>query len=184
VKITPPPSAELSRLFAQYPDTDKVTLHSYDRVYNELFGSRRHTVKHLLEIGVWKGDSLRVWADWFVNAKIVGLDCEPVIVHHPRIDVWIGDVFWTEWLKGIVDVYSSFDVIIDDGPHTENAQLAAWNVLFPHLSPGGVYVIEDVQSLEVAHRIADSRGGKIIDLQALKGRFDDILIVWERGANI
>lgn len=39
-----------------------------------------------------------------------------------------------------------FDVIIDDGGHTMNQQIASLEVLWKTVKPGGLYVIEDLQT--------------------------------------
>lgn len=37
-----------------------------------------------------------------------------------------------------------FDIIIDDGSHVGRMQLEAFESLWPHLAPGGVYIVEDL----------------------------------------
>jgi len=39
--------------------------------------------------------------------------------------------------------YGKLDIIIDDGSHHGEHQLISFNTLFPLLSPGGFYIIED-----------------------------------------
>ena len=39
-----------------------------------------------------------------------------------------------------------FDIIIDDGSHKMNHQQISFDVLFPHLKSGGIYVIEDLHT--------------------------------------
>ena len=39
----------------------------------------------------------------------------------------------------------NFDVIIDDGSHKPSDQIKSFEILWPMLSDGGLYIIEDVQ---------------------------------------
>jgi len=39
-----------------------------------------------------------------------------------------------------------WDIIIDDGSHIPRHQLVSFSALFPFVRPGGVYVIEDIES--------------------------------------
>jgi hypothetical protein len=38
------------------------------------------------------------------------------------------------------------DLIVDDGSHVNGDQITTFKTLFPHLNPGGYYVIEDLQT--------------------------------------
>jgi len=70
-----------------------------------------------------------------------------------------------------------YDLITDDGPHSMASQSLPC-VTISLVRKGGVLVIEDVQSLEIASAmIARSPGSEILDLRYVKGRYDDILIV-------
>jgi cyclopropane fatty-acyl-phospholipid synthase-like methyltransferase len=42
-----------------------------------------------LEIGVFKGDSLRTWADYFLNADIIGIDINPNCTEHANKTITI-----------------------------------------------------------------------------------------------
>lgn len=48
----------------------------------------------------------------------------------------------TEVARGIGEL----DVIIDDGSHVSEDTITSFRTLFPLLKPGGVYVVEDVQT--------------------------------------
>ena len=68
----------------------------------------------------------------------------------------------------------TFDLIVDDGSHIEDHQVAAFHFLQEFVAPGGRYVIEDLQSDEIARRFHRS-GWEIVDLRSEKGRWDDII---------
>jgi hypothetical protein len=102
----------------------------------------------LLELGVHKGASLRFWRDYFENATIVGLDCNPV-----RIDDSTGTIHVYQGYQqdiGLLDRIAQeqapdgFDVIIDDCSHIGRfARISFWHLFQNHLKPGGLYAIED-----------------------------------------
>jgi len=101
----------------------------------------------LLEIGVSKGGSLKMWKGYFPNAKIVGVDIDHNCLQFAddRIKIYIGDQTDSS-LWDTVFKEQSFDIIIDDGGHHVHQQQIAFNLLFPRLNAGGVYVIEDLHT--------------------------------------
>ena len=46
------------------------------QLYEKYFEKLRDEKHNILEIGIDKGDSLRIWRDYFKNANICGLDIE------------------------------------------------------------------------------------------------------------
>ena len=53
--------------------TDKAYLHNFCNDYEKLL---RKDVKTLWEIGILDGASLRMWSEYYPNAKIIGYDIE------------------------------------------------------------------------------------------------------------
>ncbi len=100
---------------------------------------------NLLEIGIGNGGSLEMWKNYFKKGLIYGLDCRPECKEYEgdKIHVFIGDQADVGFLENTVkDV--CFDIIIDDGGHKMIEQLTSFNVLFPSLNNGGVYIVEDL----------------------------------------
>jgi hypothetical protein len=140
--------------------TDKSNLyHNYTEIYERYFRGNRKEIKSLLEIGVWHGESLVLWKNYFPNAKIVGVDIAPDCKQYEdaRAKVIIADatkqiqfpVYVYEWLTGC-DVFDKninppveFDIIIDDGSHHCAHVIATFELLFNHVKSGGWYVVED-----------------------------------------
>ena len=54
--------------------TDKNTTHSYLPIYKKLFSSKKYSAKNILEVGVAFGGGMKLWKDYFINAKIYGID--------------------------------------------------------------------------------------------------------------
>jgi predicted O-methyltransferase YrrM len=135
----------LERLFNEY-GSDKSSNHAYHVPYEILTAGFRETATSILEIGVYKGGSIRAWQEYFPSAKIVGIDCKPACSRYmPRGAVFeLGSQDDTEFLEGVAKRHGPFDMVIDDGSHRPAHQMVAFNTLMTHLKPGGLYVIEDV----------------------------------------
>lgn len=142
---------------ARYYGTDKSSQHhGYTHLYQIHFRGRRPAVRSLLEIGVggltsWKGfettaggQSLRMWRDYFPNAEIVGIDINEKHVRGRRIHFERGDQSDNAFLREVTRKYGPFDVVIDDGSHIGQHIQASFASLWEAVTPGGVYVVEDL----------------------------------------
>jgi hypothetical protein len=129
--------------------SDKSSLHyaelDYLRKYQELFAKWRDEPVNILEIGVRRGTSLRLWQGYFSRATIVGIDIDPSCKSHSgdRIVVEIGSQDDPVFLREVVNKYPP-TIIIDDGSHQAAHMVYTFEQLFPALAPGGVYVVEDL----------------------------------------
>lgn len=135
-----PSIVELARGYT----TDKGWFHQYLEVYDTLLGRHRETARGVLEIGVFQGESLKLWRDAFPFASVLGLDVDP-LWHGDgqRIDVVQGDAYTAETLSWVST--ARHDVIIDDGPHTLESMLFVARHYSRLLAPGGTLVIEDIE---------------------------------------
>jgi len=146
----------LDQLAAKYR-TDKGTVRpsadlapkSYTIPYFRYLERIRNEPLALLEIGVKRGSSLRMWEAFLPNAAIFGIDINPTCLDHatPRSRVFIGDQGDPNFLQSVVDAAGrKFDVIIDDGSHVMEHHQASLKFLWPHLRDGGWYAIEDLHT--------------------------------------
>ncbi|MEV4608678.1 class I SAM-dependent methyltransferase [Neorhizobium sp. LMR1-1-1.1] len=121
----------------------------YDREFSRLRGKR----PRILEIGVYRGASLRLWSRFFgPGSTIVGIDLNPACSksNNPdfNIHVEIGDQSDPDFLRMVVEKYGPFDLIIDDGSHVASHQIASFNELFmPGLKDNGIYFVEDLECM-------------------------------------
>lgn len=153
----------LHELIEKY-GSDK-NLSGYTNTYSSLFEDRRHDITSVLEIGLGTqdatvpstftgvkqhyphyqpGNSLRVWRDYFPNAKIYGVDiAEDCMFSEDRISTFLFDSSNEKscqmQLKNL-----TFDIIIDDGNHDPKYQMKTLKNLWSKLNIGGIYVIEDI----------------------------------------
>lgn len=101
----------------------------------------------MLEIGVQRGGSLRMWKKYFGGlSTVVGVDIDPSCkkFDEPSLPVRIGDQADTKFLADVVAEFGPFDLVIDDGSHNQGDVRATFHYLYPRLSLGGVYLVEDL----------------------------------------
>lgn len=158
--------------------TDKVTAHSYMRVYDKLLGHRRAEPLVIVEVGVLKGGSLALWRRLFHNAEITGVDIDEktpdvdgcTVVHGDSRDAgWVKDYFPPE----------SIDVLIDDGSHVLSSQVSTFWAFQRAMKKGGLYFIEDIYpfvGVRTLQGAAGIRPTELFDLREVKGRIDDVLL--------
>jgi SAM-dependent methyltransferase len=129
----------------EYYDTDKNEkyLNNYEKYFSHL---RDKDIK-LLELGVFKGGSLLLWADYFEKGVIAGVDINDVdVTQSERLHFFKGGQSDGPFINGIAEKLApeGFDIIIDDASHYGAFTKQSFNILFEKLlKPGGIYVIED-----------------------------------------
>ncbi len=127
--------------------TDK-TIHRYLPHYEQRFQEKRGEPITLIEIGVMKGGSLRMWRDYFADGQIFGIDVVPESQYtEDRIKCFLGPQEDRGFLRGVIDVTGPLDFIIDDGGHKAIQHVASFGALWEHVKPGGWYCIEDCFSI-------------------------------------
>jgi hypothetical protein len=137
---------ELCRIAARH-DTDKGV--DFTSVYHSLLSHVREAPLRLLEIGLYNGGSLRMWREYLPNATLHGMDVDRRTLAYeleiPGTKVRLVDQADARALRAFVDeLGGGYDVIVDDGGHTMEQQIVSFEVLFPHVVSGGIYVIEDL----------------------------------------
>jgi len=139
----------LKTIFDKY-DCDKNSyFHNYCRQYEDLFTpSFRQLPIRCLELGVYKGQSLKIWREVFKNAEcIVGVDIDQdsKMYESPfeNIFIQIGDATSEEFINQINQKFGPFDFIIDDASHRNDHVIKSFELLFPLLKDNGLYIVED-----------------------------------------
>ena len=129
--------------------TDKGREHSYIEYYEQWFEPRRHTPVQLLEIGVMTGASMLLWQQYFDDVMLAGIDLRegfnrPLPFQAEILAMWRWSVDSTDPAQ--VPALGQYDFIIDDGAHDAASQIATFKNYWPHVTPGGTYFIEDIES--------------------------------------
>ena len=147
-------------------------LSGYTKKYEELFESIRNEKFSMLEIGIGTikpgvnssmeatqiknykpGASLRSWKEYFSNAMIYGGDVQDdTQFEEERIKTFLFDSTNKEECDNTLG-NMTFKIIIDDGLHTADAQIATYNNLYKRVENGGIYVIEDINQGKIREYI-------------------------------
>lgn len=136
--------ASLHELGLKY-GADKATFHQYCDFYQQWLPDPAKFKGRLLEIGVMDGASLRMWAEYYPDAEIVGVDIydKSHLVLPANVTVYTMDVTDAEQM----DTLGTFDIIVDDGSHMTQDQIDSFEWLFKNqLSRSGRYIIEDLHT--------------------------------------
>lgn len=140
--------------------------HNYTKVYSALFSQIKLETLCVFECGLGTnnenysasmgpngkpGASLRVWRDYFPNAKIYGADIDKdVLFNEDRI--FTGYMDQTSPIS-IARFWKNHNIrpniIIDDGLHEYTAGICLYENSFERLEPGGIYIIEDIREEDV-----------------------------------
>jgi hypothetical protein len=133
------PSSELKVLFDQY-GSDKASKHNYHLIYGTVLNEKL-TIKNILEVGMGTnnldvvsnmgklgkpGASLRAFRDFCLNAEIYGADIDKsILFSEERITTFYVDQTDSKTFQHLKnELPELFDLIIDDGLHSPNANIA------------------------------------------------------------
>jgi hypothetical protein len=140
--------------------SDKASKHDYHLIYGAIL-SQPDQVGALLEIGLGSnnedvvsnmgslgrpGASLRAFRDFLPRARIVGADVDRrILFEEERIRTFFVDQTDLESIGALGQAAGAdFDLIIDDGLHSPNANLAVLLFALERLRRGGWLIVEDI----------------------------------------
>jgi SAM-dependent methyltransferase len=154
---------DLCRIMRRHGSDKGMGQHNYTTLYRTLFAPWRESRVRLLELGLGTnnptlassmgvtgrpGASLRGWAEFFPLGDIVGADIDREILFNQgriitfycdqRNAISIGEL-WANPLLG-----GEFDIVIEDGLHTFDANVSFFEGSLHKVRKGGYYVIEDI----------------------------------------
>jgi 23S rRNA U2552 (ribose-2'-O)-methylase RlmE/FtsJ len=120
--------------------------HDYAAIYDKYLSHRQ--IKTMLEIGIAKGASLKMWNEYFdykCQIHAIDIDDKMKFLDRNNLHIHIGDQKDIEFLeKDFRDI--EFDFIVDDGSHRMIDQQISFKILWDKLKSGGLYVIEDLHT--------------------------------------
>ena len=176
-------------------ETDKGSVHSYVDAYEQILKPYRETAMNVLEIGLFNGNSLRMWEQYFTNASVHGIDCDeqphggmadlrPMILsgkHNIHILDGTSEEQVDKEFAGV-----KFNVVWDDGSHLLETQLQTINIFKNRLAENGMIILKDIQDIDKDKWVFDLMSSafdvQVIDLRSVKGRYDDCLIIIKNKA--
>ena len=142
---------DLDRLAVKY-GTDKSSKgHNFTAIYEKYFSALRNEKINLLEIGIDQCCSAFLWDEYFPNAHLYFIDGVYQHVNKgnsllsERAKCFVCDQGKRDQLADFINKTGvEFDIIIDDGGHVSQLQITSFEMLFPHVKKGGMYIIEDL----------------------------------------
>jgi hypothetical protein len=130
-------------------NTDKNSRHNYTAYYDIVMKPYLSDTISIMEVGVRKGGSLKMWRELFnFDSQVWGIDISDFTPQFPKdahMKVLIGSSTNSEDAERMSATLKNtrFDIIIDDGDHNDWSQKLTFDLLGPLLKETGVYIIED-----------------------------------------
>ena len=144
--------------------TDKMD-HGFLPFYEKVLNPFRTNARRVLEIGIDKGCSLYMWAEYFPQAIIEGWDLKEFnpgtfgdgvatfVVNQSNRDSM------QSCLTNLgISPGRGYDIIIDDGSHRMWDQQITLGFLWKVLNPGGIFIVEDLHT-SLPHNPCEWAGG-------------------------
>ena len=187
-------AAELKEIFDSY-GCDKSRNHDYHYVYGAVLKSLG-PISSMLEIGlgttntdvvsnmgkIWvPGNSLRAFREYLPETTIYGADVDNrILFEEERIKTYFVDQTDMSTITALSEkLPGKLDLIIDDGLHAPNANLAILIFALDKLKPGGWLVIEDISEeatpiwkvvssllpTQYASHLIEAKGGMVFAVQ-------------------
>lgn len=140
-------TGDLLDIYADHEGSIIHKWHHYIPIYDRYFSKYRGTKVRFLEIGVYKGGSLAMWRKYLgPDAIIYGIDIDESCRVYDGLhgNVRIGSQDDPKFLESVINEMGGVDLILDDGSHRMWHIKKSLEILFPMLSMGGAYMIEDL----------------------------------------
>lgn len=180
------------------PVTDKVTHHAYQTMYGQFLlpYSTKFPRMKLLEIGLGchivygPGASVKLWKKLFPLVDLWEAEYNAECVEQKKkdgtlsnINVLVGDqsdpVVLNRWIE---TSGGEFDVIIDDGGHSNCQIWTTYEKLWPTVKSGGLYFIEDMHAgMKPNYRVSTQTcdGTNLTVSEEIKKMIDNL--IYHRG---
>jgi hypothetical protein len=151
----------LEALFTRY-GTDKAE-HDHDYLYASILRNRGFAL-NVLEIGIGElgekpGASLRAFREFLRAANIYGADIKRrILFQESRIKTFFVNQTILESFSAISEDSEccEFDLIIDDGLHSPNGNIASLMFACKNLREGGWFVVGDIRDSPVCARTLET----------------------------
>lgn len=138
-------------------NSDKAFWHGYLDFYESFFSGRQF--HNIAEFGIFHGESIRWLLARFPLANIYGADIlslQPNWPMDPRVHYFEIDQSSRDQIRSFLK-QQQFDLIIEDGSHLPTHQINCFIEGMKNLSPGGIYIVEDVQTSRKDHQLWTSK---------------------------
>lgn len=147
--------------------TDKAPSHNYGPTYSEVLFPMGLRIRNVAEVGILRGSGIAMWSTIFPKAQIYGFD---MFLNHTLSNMAFlrsQGAFCTDNLHlhemnqmqpadTVSKIGVTYDVVVDDGYHSDEASWKTWMAFEPFLASRGVYVIEDCACNGLIEKIRES----------------------------
>lgn len=135
--------------------------HNYTTFYDFIFKEIRNKTKYVFELGLGTNNlqipsnmsglgtpcgSLRGWRKYFQNALIFGADIDrDILIQEDKISTYYCNQLDTNSIESLKKNFDFlFDVVIEDGLHTYEANINFFENFIYKVKDGGYFIIEDI----------------------------------------
>jgi len=141
--------------------------HNYTTFYYSIFNNIREKQLRIFELGLGTnninlpsnmgingrpGASLYGWCEFFPNSDIFGADIDnDILFNTDKINTFFCDQTNAQIIQKMWDeakLQEKFDIIIDDGLHSFDANVCFFENSIHKLKPNGYFIIEDILNYE------------------------------------
>lgn len=167
--------------------------HNYTLVYDELFKDVKSNIKNIFELGIGtinSGASLRGWKEYFKKANIYGADIDSkLLFEDEQIKTFQCDQTSEESIAKLWSNFKNFkfDLILEDGLHTYDANISFLENSLHKVKQGGFYVIEDILVSDIERYsnyfkncTLDFKQYQLIELENEGNKQDNVLVIIKR----
>ena len=134
--------------------TDKANVHTYTRHYDSLLAPYQTDARAVLEIGVKKGGSLKLWREFFgASTRVIGIDTDragPTFPRDANVKVLALDSTDADAVRAALGSEPFLSVIVDDGCHLLKCIWKTFAATYPLLLDDGIYLVEDFPAYGLA----------------------------------
>jgi hypothetical protein len=148
----------------------KQSQHNYTTFYYSIFKNLKNETLRIFELGLGTnntnlpsnmgrdgrpGASLYGWSEFFTNSFIYGADIDKdILFNTEKIKTYYCDQTKPDIIKQMWndnnDLSDNFDIIVEDGLHTFNANVCFFENSIHKLNKNGYYIIEDITNNDIA----------------------------------
>jgi hypothetical protein len=164
---------------------------NYTAVYAEVLAPYvvRGVTPKLVELGVFRGESLAVWSQVLGASEVIGIDGSLAPFAHALSRLMDRGAFGAG-VPAVVQKFGSdaaehfgeesVDIFVDDGGHWPTTQLATFRAWWRKMRTNGTYIVEDVQSPQHGQAVIDGVR-KENPLASTCALHNIIVVRWERS---
>ena len=171
-----------------------VGFHNYTLFYDSFFSHKRKNKISLFEVGLgsntpgvegWMGKDARPgasiygWSEYFSKGNVYGADIDEKAIFQnkqKRIKTYAMDQKSKSDVESVFNsIGEKMDIIIDDGRHWPDYNIAFFKNSFKYLKKGGIFIIEDLYLSSHVRGDFKKMHYKNLDYVKRKARFADIL---------